>query len=117
MKDPFRQLPSESKSMICMSAMPTPSTSPPCTWPSMIISLIRVPQSSTATNRRTLTTPVPGSTSTTHMYAPNGKVRFGGSYVTSASRLPSTPSGSVIVPCAASATSWIVFPCDGSPLT
>ena len=79
MNDPPRQLPSSSKSMISMSAMPTPSARPPCTWPSMIIGLIRVPQSSTATNRRTLTSPVPGSMSTTQMYAPNGKVRLGGS--------------------------------------
>ena len=53
--------------MNSISAMPTPSASPPWTWPSMIIGLIRVPQSSTATNRRTFTLPVPGSTSTTQM--------------------------------------------------
>ena len=58
--------------MISISAMPTPSVSPPCTWPSMIIGLMRVPQSSTAMNRRTFTSAVPGSTSTTQMYAPNG---------------------------------------------
>ncbi len=44
----------------------------------MIIGLIRVPQSSTAMNRRTFTLAVPGSTSTTQMYAPCGYVRFGG---------------------------------------
>ena len=67
MKDPARQLPSSSNSMISIRAMPTPSVSPPCTWPSMIIGLILVPQSSTAMKRRTLTCPVPGSTSTTQM--------------------------------------------------
>ena len=47
--------------------------------PSTIISLIRTPQSSTETNRRSLISPVPGSTSTTQMYAPQGNVRLGGS--------------------------------------
>ena len=67
MNDPPRQLPSSSNAMTSISAMPTPSASPPCTWPSTIIGLIRVPQSSTAMNRRTFTSPVPGSTSTTQM--------------------------------------------------
>ena len=72
MNDPPRQLPCSSNSMISISAMPTPSVRPPCTWPSMIMGLIWVPQSSTATNRRTVTCAVPGSMSTTQMYAPNG---------------------------------------------
>ena len=67
MSDPPRQLPSSSKAISSISAMPTPSVSPPCTWPSMIIGLMRVPQSSTAMNRRTVTLPVPGSMSTTQM--------------------------------------------------
>ena len=53
--------------------------SPPWIWPSTIIGLMMLPQSSTATNRRTLTWPVPLSMSTTQMYDPNGNVRFGGS--------------------------------------
>ena len=72
MKDPPRQLPSSSKAISSISAMPMPSASPPWIWPSTIIGLIRTPQSSTATNRRTLTWPVPVSTSTTQTYAPNG---------------------------------------------
>ena len=67
MNEPPRQLPCSSKPMNSMSAMPTPSASPPWICPSMIIGLIRVPQSSTATNRRTFTLPVPLSTSTTQM--------------------------------------------------
>ncbi len=67
MNEPPRWLPSSSNAMTCISAMPTPSARPPCTWPSTIIGLIRGPQSSTAMNRRTLTWPVPGSTSTTQM--------------------------------------------------
>ena len=55
MNDPPRLLPSSSNAMSSMSAMPTPSARPPCTWPSTIIGLMRVPQSSTAMNRRTLT--------------------------------------------------------------
>ena len=67
MSEPPRQLPSSSNAMSSISAMPTPSVRPPWTWPSMIIGLMRVPQSSTAMKRRTLTWPVPGSTSTTQM--------------------------------------------------
>ena len=55
MNDPPRQLPSSSNAITCISAMPTPSASPPWTWPSTIIGLIRGPQSSTAMNRRTFT--------------------------------------------------------------
>ena len=55
MNDPPRQLPSSSNAMSSISAMPTPSASPPWTWPSTIIGLIRTPQSSTAMNRRTVT--------------------------------------------------------------
>ena len=55
MNDPPRQLPSSSNAMTCISAMPTPSASPPWTCPSTIIGLIRTPQSSTAMNRRTCT--------------------------------------------------------------
>ena len=67
MNEPPRQLPSASNAMTCIRAMPTPSARPPCTCPSTIIGLIRTPQSSTAMNRRTLTSPVPGSTSVTQM--------------------------------------------------
>ena len=91
--------------------------SPPWIWPSTIIGLIRTPQSSTATNLRIDTFAVSGSTSTTQMYAPNGNVRFGGSYTVSASSPASTPSGSSTDPRAAIAISWIVAPCSGSPFT
>ncbi len=67
MNEPPRQLPPESNAMTCIRAIPTPSASPPCTCPSTIIGLICTPQSSTAMNRRTLTSPVPGSTSVTQM--------------------------------------------------
>ena len=67
MNEPPRQLPSASNAMTSIKAIPIPSASPPCTWPSTIIGLIRTPQSSTAMNRRTDTLPVPGSTSTTQM--------------------------------------------------
>ena len=36
-------------------------------WPSTIIELMRLPQSSTAMKRRSWISPVPGSTSTTQM--------------------------------------------------
>ena len=62
--DPM-QLPSSSKVMHCMEAMAKPSASPPRICPSTIIGLIRTPQSSTATIRRTFHRPVSGSTSTT----------------------------------------------------
>jgi hypothetical protein len=67
MNEPPRQLPSVSKAMASMSAMPTPSARPPWIWPSTIIGLMRGPQSSTAMKRRTDTWPVPESTSTTAM--------------------------------------------------
>ena len=79
MNEPARQLPCSSNATCCISAMPTPSASPPCTWPSTIVGLMRTPQSSTATNRRSRSSPVPASTSTTQTYAPHGYVRFGGS--------------------------------------
>ena len=67
MNDPPTQLPSSSNAISCIRAIPMPSARPPCTCPSTIIGLIRGPQSSTAMNRRTLTAPVPGSTSVTQM--------------------------------------------------
>ena len=67
MNEPPRWLPFSSNAITSISAMPTPSARPPCTWPSTIIGLIRGPQSSTAMKRRTLTWPVPLSTSTTAM--------------------------------------------------
>jgi len=65
MNEPPRQLPSASNVIACIRAMPSPSASPRWIWPATIIGLTRTPQSSTATKRRTRTTPVPGSTSTT----------------------------------------------------
>ena len=67
MNDPLRQLPSSSNVMTSISAMPTPSARPPWICPSTIIGLIRTPQSSTAMKRRTLTSAVSGSMSTTAM--------------------------------------------------
>jgi len=57
------QFPSSSKSMYCMDDIAKPSASPPWIWPSTIIGLIRTPQSSTASIRRTCQTPVSSSTS------------------------------------------------------
>ena len=59
------QLPSLSKVISSVKAIAHPSVSPPWICPSTIIGLIRTPQSSTATMRRTLTWPVPRSMSTT----------------------------------------------------
>ncbi len=70
MNDELRQLPSSSKLISSISAIPMPSASPPWIWPSTIIGLIRTPQSSTAMKRRTVTCAVSGSMSTTAMYAP-----------------------------------------------
>ena len=67
MNEEFRQLPSSSKVITSISAIPIPSARPPWIWPSTIIGLIRTPQSSTAMNRRTLTAAVSGSMSTTAM--------------------------------------------------
>ena len=67
MNEPLRQLPSSSKVITSISAIPTPSARPPWIWPSTIIGLIRTPQSSTAMKRRTFTCAVSGSMSTTAM--------------------------------------------------
>ncbi len=67
MNEEFRQLPSSSKEISSISAIPTPSASPPWIWPSTIIGLILTPQSSTAMKRRTVTCAVSGSMSTTAM--------------------------------------------------
>ena len=56
--------PTSSNVISSMAAIANPSVSPPWIWPSTIIGLIRTPQSSTATIRRTFHTPVSGSTST-----------------------------------------------------
>ena len=72
MKLPPKQLPSSSNEISSIIAVPKPCVRPPWIWPSTIIGLMRVPQSSTATNVRTFTSPVPRSTSTTHTYVPNG---------------------------------------------
>ena len=64
--DPM-QLPSSSKVMNCIEDAANPSVRPPWIWPSTIIGLMRTPQSSRATMRRTFHTPVSGSTSTTTM--------------------------------------------------
>ncbi len=61
------QLPASSNVIHCMFDMAKPSASPPWIWPSTIIGLMRTPQSSTATMRRTFQTPVAGSMSTTTM--------------------------------------------------
>ena len=79
MNDPARLFPSSSYGISSYSAGPSPCVSPPWICPSTIMGLMMFPQSSTATNRLTLTSPVPRSMSTTQMYVPNGNVRFGGS--------------------------------------
>ncbi len=56
-----------------------PCATPPCTWPSTIIGLMIVPQSSTATYFTMSVLPVSVSTSTTQTCAPAGQVKFGGS--------------------------------------
>ena len=56
-----------------------PWATPPITWPSTIIGLMMVPQSSTATYLSIRVEPVSGSTSTTQMWVPDGKVQLGGS--------------------------------------
>src|SRR4051812_42727629 len=76
--DPPRDGPVSSEAVNSLNALPIPSGRPPWICPSTIIGLMRGPQSSTAMNRRTFVWPVPGSMSTTAMYAPNGYVRFGG---------------------------------------
>ena len=55
------------KESFLKSAGARPIVSPPWIWPSTIIGLMMFPQSSTATKRRTLTSPVPRSMSTTQM--------------------------------------------------
>ena len=55
MNEELRQLPSSSKEISSISAIPMPSASPPWIWPSTTIGLIRTPQSSTAMKRRTVT--------------------------------------------------------------
>ena len=67
MNVPLRQLPPSSNVITSISAIPTPSARPPWIWPSTIIGLIRIPQSSTAMKRRTLTAAVSASMSTTAM--------------------------------------------------
>jgi hypothetical protein len=79
MKLPPWILPVSSYEISSKSAGASPIVRPPWTWPCTIIGLMMLPQSSIATNRRMLTRPVPLSISTTQMYEPNGKVRFGGS--------------------------------------
>jgi hypothetical protein len=56
-----------------------PWATPPITWPSTISGLMMLPQSSTATYLSIRVDPVSGSTSTTQMCAPAGKVKLGGS--------------------------------------
>ncbi len=67
MNVPARLLPSSSYVMASYSAGARPIDRPPWIWPSTIIGLMMLPQSSTATNRRTWTWPVPLSMSTTQM--------------------------------------------------
>src|SRR5499427_384910 len=55
-------------------ACAAPCAMPPCRWPSASSGLITAPASSTVTIRRSTALPVSVSTSSTAMYAPNGKV-------------------------------------------
>src|SRR5216683_3271177 len=78
---------------------------PPWICPSTKSGLIALPQSSTATYRRKVTSPVSRSTSTTQTWVPNGKVKFFGSNEAVALRPGSNPSGIEAARCAALATS------------
>src|SRR5712692_9899059 len=77
---------------------------PPWICPSTKSGLIALPQSSTATYRRKVTSPVSRSTSTTQTWVPNGKVKFFGSNEAVALRPGSNPSGIEAARCAALAT-------------
>ena len=90
---------------------------PPITWPSTIIGLMTVPQSSTATYLSIRVEPVSGSTSTTQMWAPDGKVKLGGSKTAVASRPGSTSAGSAWAVQAEKAISGIVLARSGAPVT
>ena len=59
------QLPSSSNVIHCIDDIAKPSVSPPWICPSTIIGLIRTPQSSSATMRRTFHSPVSRVDSTT----------------------------------------------------
>ena len=67
MKLPPCTFPFSSYEISSSSAGASPMVSPPWIWPSTIMGLMMLPQSSTATNRRTFTSPVPRSMSTTQM--------------------------------------------------
>ena len=110
-------MPSSSKAISSISAIPTPSVSPPCTWPSMIIGLMRVPQSSTAMKRRTLTTAGPRvDVDDADVRAEReGEVRRVVDDLGVEAGLDAL--GQLDRPCAASAISWIVAPFSGSPFT
>ncbi len=62
-----------SKTTSSLSTSPTPITIEPSTWPWKAIGLITVPESWASVKRTILTTPVSGSTSTSHTEEPKLK--------------------------------------------
>src|SRR5918993_146532 len=90
---PVSRVPFSSYSASSYNASAMPWATPPITWPSTTIGLMMVPQSSTATYLSIRVDPVSGSTSTTQMWVPDGKVQLGGSKAALASSTGSTPSG------------------------
>ena len=90
---------------------------PPCTWPSTIIGLTWLPQSSTAEYETSRTPPVSSSISTTATCVPNGNVKFGGSQLTDASSSGSVPSGRSWAVNASKAIVARASPLSGEPRT
>ena len=89
-------LPSASYCIHSYSACAAPCAMPPCCWPATSSGLRMRPQSSTATWRSIVTSPVSVSTSTTDTCAPNGNVESVPSKSSSCrSGAGSRPSGSL----------------------
>ena len=76
-----------------------------------------VPQSSTATYLSIRVSPVSGSTSTTQMWVPDGKVQLGGSKAALPSSTGSRPSGRLWAAQAEKASSGTVLARSGAPRT
>lgn len=90
---------------------------PPCCWPSTSSGLRMRPQSSTATWRSWWTRPVSRSTSTTAMWAPNGKLDWPCLKSSSSRSAAAVPSG-LPEPSSAAAAAWAqVTTGPATPLT
>src|SRR5918996_6589004 len=114
---PVSRVPVSSYSASSYSASAMPWATPPITWPSTTNGLMMVPQSSTATYFLIRVEPVSGSTSTTQMLVPDGKVQLGGSNTALASSNGSTPAGMLWAVQAEKASSGTVLARSGAPLT